>query len=264
MPLDKTKSHFTQIKLPYAESALEPVVSAKTISFHYGKHHKAYVDKLNELVAGTSYEQLSLEEIVKKSAGNDKDKAIFNNAAQSWNHDFYWQSMAPKGGEPSGKITDALKSSFGGVKEFKEAFAKAAVAQFGSGWAWLVKGKDGKLEIATTSQRRHADRARQDAAAHRRRVGARLLPRLPESPPGPREGLARQARELVVRREEPLTTPHPRRPAMLGTILLIILIIILIGALPTWPYSSGWGYYPSGGAGLIVVILIILLLMGRI
>jgi superoxide dismutase, Fe-Mn family len=151
MPLDKTKSHFTQIKLPYAESALEPVVSARTISFHYGKHHKAYVDKLNELVAGTSYEQLSLEEIVRKSAGNDKDKAIFNNAAQSWNHDFYWQSMAPKGGEPSGKIKDALKDSFGGVKEFKEAFAKAAVAQFGSGWAWLVKGKDGKLEIATTS-----------------------------------------------------------------------------------------------------------------
>ena len=151
MPLDKTKSHFAQIKLPYAESALEPVVSARTISFHYGKHHKAYVDKLNELVAGTSYEHLSLEEIVRKSAGNDKDKAIFNNAAQSWNHDFYWQSMTPKGGEPSGKIKDALKDSFGGVKEFKEAFAKAAVAQFGSGWAWLVKGKDGKLEIATTS-----------------------------------------------------------------------------------------------------------------
>jgi superoxide dismutase, Fe-Mn family len=151
MPLDKPKSAFAPIKLPYAESALEPVVSAKTISFHYGKHHKAYADKLNELVAGTPYEQMSLEEIVKKSAGNDKDKAIFNNAAQVWNHDFYWQSMAPKGGEPSGKIADALKSSFGGIKEFKEAFAKAAVAQFGSGWAWLVKGKDGKLEITTTS-----------------------------------------------------------------------------------------------------------------
>jgi Fe-Mn family superoxide dismutase len=151
MPLDKPKSYFAPIKLPYAENALEPVVSAKTISFHYGKHHKAYADKLNELVADTAYEQMSLEEIVKKSAGNDKDKLIFNNAAQVWNHDFYWQSMAPKGGEPSGKIADALKSSFGGVKEFKEAFAKAAVAQFGSGWAWLVKGKDGKLEITTTS-----------------------------------------------------------------------------------------------------------------
>ena len=151
MPLDKPKAHFTQIKLPYAENALEPVVSAKTISFHYGKHHKAYVDKLNELVAGTPYENLSLEEVVKKSAGNEKDKLIFNNAGQAWNHDFYWQSMAPKSGEPTGKIADALKDSFGGVKEFKEAFAKAAVAQFGSGWAWLVKGKDGKLEITTTS-----------------------------------------------------------------------------------------------------------------
>ena len=151
MPLDKPKSHFAPIKLPYAENALEPVVSAKTISFHYGKHHKAYADKLNELVEGTAYDQMSLEDIVKKSAANDKDKAIFNNAAQLWNHDFYWQSMTPKGGEPSGKIADALKSSFGGVKEFKEAFAKSAVAQFGSGWAWLVKCKDGKLEIATTS-----------------------------------------------------------------------------------------------------------------
>ena len=151
MPLDKPQTHFAPIKLPYAENALEPVVSAKTISFHYGKHHKAYADKLNELVADTPYEHLSLEEIVKKGAGNDKDKLIFNNAAQVWNHDFYWQSMAPKGGEPSGKIKDALKDSFGGVKEFKEAFAKAAVAQFGSGWAWLIKGKDGKLEITTTS-----------------------------------------------------------------------------------------------------------------
>jgi superoxide dismutase, Fe-Mn family len=151
MPLDKPKAHFAKIKLPYAEDALDPVVSAKTISFHYGKHHTAYVDKLNELVAGTPYETMSLEEVVKKSAGNEKDKPIFNNAGQVWNHDFYWQSMAPKGGEPSGKLKDALTSSFGGVKEFKEAFAKAAVAQFGSGWAWLVKGKDGKLEITTTS-----------------------------------------------------------------------------------------------------------------
>jgi len=151
MPLDKPKANFAPIKLPYADNALEPVVSAKTISFHYGKHHKAYADKLNELVAGTAYDGLSLDEIVKKAAGNDKDKAIFNNAAQVWNHDFYWQSMTPKSSEPSGKIKDALQSSFGGVKEFKEAFAKAAVAQFGSGWAWLVKGKDGKLEITTTS-----------------------------------------------------------------------------------------------------------------
>ena len=151
MPLDKPKAPFSLPKLPYAENALEPVVSAKTISFHYGKHHKAYVDNLNRLIVGTAYEQMGLEEIVKKSAGNDKDKGIFNNAGQIWNHNFYWESMAPKGGTPAGKIADALKSSFGGVAEFNDAFAKAAVAQFGSGWAWLVKGKDGKLKITTTS-----------------------------------------------------------------------------------------------------------------
>ena len=150
MPLD-TKGKFSLPTLPYAENALEPVISARTISFHYGKHHKAYVDKLNELVAGTPYESMTLEEIVRKAAKSDKDKAIFNNAGQAWNHNFYWESMAPKGGAPSGKILDALKSSFGGVKEFNEAFAKAAVAQFGSGWAWLVKGKDGKLKISTTA-----------------------------------------------------------------------------------------------------------------
>ncbi len=151
MPLDKPKAQFTLPKLPYAESALEPAISSKTLSFHHGKHHKAYVDKLNELVAGTAYEGMSLEDIVVKSAKSEKDKAIFNNAGQAWNHDFYWKSMASKGGEPAGKIKDALQSSFGGLKEFKEAFTKAAVAQFGSGWAWLVKGKDGKLKITTTS-----------------------------------------------------------------------------------------------------------------
>ena len=151
MPLDTKGKKFTLPKLPWPENALEPVISARTISFHYGKHHKAYVDKLNELIAGTPYESMTLEEIVRKSAGNDKDKAIFNNAGQAWNHNFYWQCMAPKGGTPSGKIMDAVKSSFGGVKEFNEAFAKAAVAQFGSGWTWLVKGKDGKLKITTTS-----------------------------------------------------------------------------------------------------------------
>jgi len=151
MPLDKPKNAFSLPALPYAENALEPVVSANTISFHYGKHHAAYVNKLNELIVGTPYDGMSLEEIVTKSAKSDKDKAIFNNAAQAWNHEFYWHSMAPKGGEPAGKIKDALESSFGGVKEFKEAFVKAAVGQFGSGWAWLVKGADGKLKITTTA-----------------------------------------------------------------------------------------------------------------
>jgi Fe-Mn family superoxide dismutase len=151
MPLDKPKSSFSLPKLPYAENALEPVISGKTISFHHGKHHAAYVDKLNELIAGTPYDGMPLEEVVKVSAKSEKDRAVFNNAGQAWNHDFYWKSMSAEGGEPGGPIKDALQSSFGGLKEFKEAFAKAAVGQFGSGWAWLVKGKDGKLKITTTS-----------------------------------------------------------------------------------------------------------------
>jgi Fe-Mn family superoxide dismutase len=145
------KNAFSLPKLPYAENALEPVVSAKTISFHYGKHHQAYVNNLNGMIGGTAYDGMPLDEIVKKAAKNDKDKGIFNNAGQIWNHNFYWESMSPKGGEPTGKLKDAIQSSFGGVKEFKDAFQKAAAAQFGSGWAWLVKGSDGKLKITTTA-----------------------------------------------------------------------------------------------------------------
>jgi len=147
MPLDKGKPPFTLPKLPYAEDALAPVVSAKTISFHYGKHHKAYVDKLNELIEGTAYAALTIEEIVKKSAKDEKGKAIFNNAAQAWNHDFYWHSMAPKGGTPDSKIKDALQSSFGGLKEFKAAFSKAAVEHFGSGWGYYPSGGAGLIVI---------------------------------------------------------------------------------------------------------------------
>ena len=153
MPLDKAKAPFTLPKLPYADDALAPVISANTISFHYGKHHATYVKVLNELIAGTAYEALSMEEIVVRSA-TDKDaaaKKIFNNAAQSWNHEFYWHSMTPKGGAPTGKIKDALEKDFGGLDAFKKAFTQAAVGQFGSGWAWLVKGKDGALKIETTS-----------------------------------------------------------------------------------------------------------------
>ncbi|OFX06828.1 MAG: superoxide dismutase [Alphaproteobacteria bacterium RIFCSPHIGHO2_12_FULL_66_14] len=153
MPLDKAKAPFTLPKLPYAEDALAPVISAKTISFHYGKHHATYIKTLNELIAGTAYEDLSLDEIVVRAV-TDKDaaaKKIFNNAAQSWNHDFYWHSMTPKGGAPTGKIKDALEKSFGDLDAFKKAFSQAAVGQFGSGWAWLVKGRDGALKIETTS-----------------------------------------------------------------------------------------------------------------
>ncbi len=157
MPLDKAKATIALPKLPYAEDALAPVISANTISFHYGKHHATYVKTLNELIAGTPYEGKSLEEIVVASV-KDKDAAarkIFNNAAQAWNHDFYWHSMTPPngkgGGAPSGKIKEALETSFGGLDSFKKEFGTAAVGQFGSGWAWLVKGKDGALKIETTS-----------------------------------------------------------------------------------------------------------------
>ena len=157
MPLDKAKTTIVLPKLPYAEDALAPVISADTISFHYGKHHATYVKTLNELIAGTPYEGKSLEEIVVASA-KDKDaaaKKICNNAAQAWNHDFYWHSMTPPNGKgsgsPTGKIKDALEKSFGDLAAFKKQFGQAAAGQFGSGWAWLVKGKDGALKIETTS-----------------------------------------------------------------------------------------------------------------
>lgn len=151
MPLDQGKSPFTLPKLPYAEDALAPVISAKTMSFHYGKHHKAYVDNLNKLIEGTPYAELSLVEIIKKSAKDEKAKGIFNNSAQVWNHDFYWHSMTPKGGAPSGKIKQAIDESFGDVEKFLAAFNTAAVGQFGSGWAWLVSKGGNKLAIETTS-----------------------------------------------------------------------------------------------------------------
>jgi Fe-Mn family superoxide dismutase len=150
MPLNKGKPPFTLPKLPYAEDALAPAISAKTVSFHYGKHHTAYVDKLNELVGGTAYAEMSLENIIQKSAKDATGKAIFNNAAQAWNHDFYWRSMTPKGGAPAGRIKKALQDSFGGLENFQTSFKQAAVEQFGSGWVWLIT-KGGKLAIETTS-----------------------------------------------------------------------------------------------------------------
>jgi Fe-Mn family superoxide dismutase len=136
--------------LPYAENALEPVISAKTLSFHYGKHHKAYVDNLNKLIAGTDYSALSLEEIIKGSAGRPERAAIFNNAAQIWNHTFYWNSLSPKGGgEPPAALKHKIEASFGSVDAFKKEFAAAAVSQFGSGWAWLVL-EDDKLRVIKT------------------------------------------------------------------------------------------------------------------
>ncbi len=132
--------------LPYAPEALEPVISAQTISFHYGKHHQAYVNNLNNLITGTRFENASLEEIVMQSEG-----AIFNNGAQVWNHTFYWEGLGGKGGSPEGKLLKKINDAFGTFENFKEVFADAAVKLFGSGWAWLVEDAEGILKIVQTS-----------------------------------------------------------------------------------------------------------------
>ena len=142
---------FSLPPLPYAESALAPTISAQTIGLHYGKHHKTYVDTLNELVAGTEFADQSLEDIIKATAGNADKAQIFNNAGQVWNHNFYWHCLAPKGGgKPTGALEDKLSTNFGGFDKFKKEFAEAAVAQFGSGWAWLVSD-NGTLKVVKTS-----------------------------------------------------------------------------------------------------------------
>ncbi len=133
--------------LPYARDALAPHISAETLDYHYGKHHQAYVTNLNNLIKGTENENLDLVAIIKKSQGG-----VFNNAAQVWNHTFYWNSLSPKGGgDPSGKLADAIVKAFGGVAQFKEEFTKTAVGTFGSGWAWLVQRADGSLGLVSTS-----------------------------------------------------------------------------------------------------------------
>ena len=137
--------------LPYADNALAPLISANTLGFHYGKHHKAYVDNLNRLVVGTPYADLSLEKVVTASAGRADSTAIFNNAAQIWNHTFYWNSLRPQGGgQPPAALKQKIEASFASVDAMKKEFAAAAMAQFGSGWAWLVLEGD-KLKVVKTS-----------------------------------------------------------------------------------------------------------------
>jgi Fe-Mn family superoxide dismutase len=134
-------------QLPYALDALEPNISKKTLEFHYGKHHQAYVTKLNNLVPGTKFENADLETIIKEADGG-----IFNNGAQVWNHTFYFSSFSPQGGNaPTGPLAQAIDEAFGSFEKFKEEFANAATTLFGSGWAWLVKNGDGKLEIIKES-----------------------------------------------------------------------------------------------------------------
>ncbi|OLF74098.1 superoxide dismutase [Maricaulis sp. W15] len=141
---------FTLPDLPYAKDALAPHISSQTLDFHHGKHHNAYVDKLNGLVGGTEFAALSLEDVIKKTAGDAAKAGVFNNAAQIWNHTFYWQSMRPNGGgTPSGDLAAMIDRDFGSLDAFKSAFADAGATQFGSGWAWLVLA-NGKLEVRKT------------------------------------------------------------------------------------------------------------------
>ncbi|MEE9572591.1 MAG: Fe-Mn family superoxide dismutase [Candidatus Neomarinimicrobiota bacterium] len=135
-------------ELPYALDALEPHISKETLEFHYGKHHNAYVTNLNNLVTGTEFEDMSLEDIIKKASTG----GIFNNAAQVWNHSFYWNCLSPNGGDkPVGVVIEEIEKSFGSFAEFKEQFTKSAVTNFGSGWTWLVQNGGGSLEIVNTS-----------------------------------------------------------------------------------------------------------------
>lgn len=133
-------------ELPYALDALAPHISKETLEFHYGKHHQTYITNLNNLIKGTEFEDATLEEIVKKSSGG-----IFNNAAQVWNHTFYWNGLTPKSTAPSGALLAAIEKKWGSFEEFKKAFAATSVGTFGSGWGWLVKTPSGDLELASTS-----------------------------------------------------------------------------------------------------------------
>ncbi len=134
-------------ELPYSKDALEPHISAETLEYHYGKHHQTYVTNLNKLIPGTEFEDMSLEDIIRKSSGG-----IFNNAAQVWNHTFYWNCLSPNGGgAPGGDLAAAIDKAFGSFEEFKNQFSQTAITTFGSGWAWLVRNADGSLALVSTS-----------------------------------------------------------------------------------------------------------------
>ena len=134
-------------ELPYSKDALAPHISAETLEYHYGKHHQTYVTNLNNLIPGTEFENLSLEDIIAKSSGG-----IFNNAAQIWNHSFYWNCLSPNGGgEPTGALADAINKAFGSFDEFKKSFSQTAITTFGAGWGWLVKNADGSLALVSAS-----------------------------------------------------------------------------------------------------------------
>lgn len=147
----EVKMAFEMVKLPYEMKDLEPYMSEQTFNYHYGKHYKTYVDNLNKAIIGTIFENMSLADIIVKTAGKPEYTAIFNNAAQAWNHEFFWKSMHKNGGgEPKAEMKQRLEKDFGSVEKFKEVFKAAAVGQFGSGWAWLIDN-GGKLEVMKTA-----------------------------------------------------------------------------------------------------------------
>ena len=167
---------YTQPELPYAHDALEPAISARTVDYHYGKHEKAYIDNLNKLIEGTEFEELPLEEIIRDAKG-----PLFNNASQAWNHIFYFFSFSPDGGgEPDGELREAIDRDFGSFENFKKEFVDAGVKLFGSGWVWLRRQA---LHNPGVKRREPADAGTYPHTGVRR-VGTRLLPRLPEPPQG--------------------------------------------------------------------------------
>lgn len=150
--LRETTMPFTLPELPYAKNALEPFISAQTFEFHHGKHHNAYVTNLNKLVEGTDLANATLEDIIMKTAGDATKAGIFNNAAQVWNHTFFWNSMKPSGGgKPTGELAAKIEQDFGSFEKFVEEFKNAGATQFGSGWAWLVQDTDGTLKVTKTA-----------------------------------------------------------------------------------------------------------------
>ena len=172
--------------LPYAKNALAPHISEETLEFHHGKHHKTYVDNLNNLVPGTEFEGKSLEDIIKASSGG-----IFNNAAQVWNHTFYWHCLSPNGGgEPTGELADAINDTFGSFDNFKEEFTKTSVTTFGSGWAWLVSKKcRGSIGVSVNSWCWQPNDRWQNTLVNLRCLGTCLLHRLPERSPSISQGI---------------------------------------------------------------------------
>jgi hypothetical protein len=193
---------FTLPPLPYAENALDPVISANTLSFHYGKHHKAYVDNLNNLAKGTEYESAPLEKVIRDTAGKADKMGLFNNSAQVWNHTFYWNCLkGGGGGKPTGRIAQMIDSDLGGYDTFKRTsptLASRNSARAGDGWSPRRQAEDHE-----DAQRRACVHQGRDAAADDRRLGARVLPRLPESPARSRQRGDRQAAQLEFRGGKP-------------------------------------------------------------